>query len=153
MSQAKHPELLFLDDLGVGQKFSGASYEFSEAEIKEFASRFDPQPFHLDSEAAKSTVFRGLAASGWHTASVTMRLLVEGGAPLAGGIVGASGEIEWPNPTRPGDVVHVESEVIEIIPSHSKPDRGIVRLRSHTKNQRGQVVLVLTPKLVVPRRS
>jgi acyl dehydratase len=153
MPQVKHPEFLFLDDLSVGQKFTSASYEVSEAEIKEFASRFDPQPFHLDDEAAKSTLFRGLAASGWHTAAVTMRLLVEGGVPLAGGIVGAGGEIEWPNPTRPGDIVHVESEVIEIIPSRSKPDRGVVRMRSRTMNQRGEVVQVLTPKLVVSRRS
>lgn len=153
MPQEKQSDPLFLDDLSVGQKFTSASYEFSEAEIKEFASRFDPQPFHLDDEAAKSTLFRGLAASGWHTAAVTMRLLVEGGVPLAGGIVGAGGEIEWPNPTRPGDIVHVESEVIEIIPSRSKPDRGIVRLRSSTMNQKGVVVQILAPKLIVSRRS
>lgn len=90
MQQVEHPELLFLDDLGIGQKFISPSYKISATEIKEFASRFDPQPFHLDDEAAKSTLFGGLAASGWHTAAVTMRLLVGGGAPLVGGIVGAS---------------------------------------------------------------
>lgn len=153
MSQIEHPKPLFLDELSIGQKFTSASYGISEAEIKEFACRFDPQPFHLDDEAAKSTLFRGLAASGWHTAAVTMRLLVQGGAPLAGGIVGAGSEIEWPYPVRPGDVLHVESEVIEIIPSRSKPDQGIVRMRSETKNQNGKVVQVLTAKLVVPRRS
>jgi acyl dehydratase len=153
MSQIEHPKPLFLDELSIGQKFISASYGISEAEIKEFACRFDPQPFHLDDEAAKSTLFRGLTASGWHTAAVTMRLLVQGGAPLAGGIVGAGSEIEWPYPVRPGDVLHVESEVIEIIPSRSKPNQGIVRMRSETKNQNGKVVQVLTAKLVVPRRS
>jgi acyl dehydratase len=98
-------------------------------------------------------MFRGLAASGWHTAAITMRLTVRGGLPLAGGFIGAGGEINWPTPTRPGDVLQVHSEIVDIRPSRSKPDRGIVTFRSETKNQRGEVVQVFTGKLVVPRRK
>jgi acyl dehydratase len=144
---------LYLDDLQVGQRFTSRSHALDEAQIKAFAVEFDPQPFHLDAEAAKSTLFAGLAASGWHTAAITMRLLVEGGAPIAGGVVGAGGEISWPRPTRPGDILQVESEILEVTPSRSRPDRGMVTLRSETRNQRGEVVQILTAKLVVPRRA
>src|SRR5262249_16989143 len=150
MSQGTELEPRFLDDLAVGQRFVSASHELTANEIRDFARQFDPQPFHLDADAARATLFGGLAASGWHTAAVTMRLLVGGGAPFAGGVIGAGGEIEWPRPTRPGDVLHVESEVIDVMPSRSKPDRGLVRLRSETKNQKGEVVQVLTAKLIVP---
>jgi acyl dehydratase len=92
-------------------------------------------------------------ASGWHTAAITMRLLVEGGLPLAGGVVGAGGELSWPRPTRPGDVLQVESEVLEIIPSRSRLDRGVARIRSLTRNQRDEVVQILIAKLIVPRRT
>ncbi len=143
---------LYFDDLRVGQRFASGSHAVDEAQIKAFAAEFDPQPFHLDDEAAKGTLFAGLAASGWHTAAITMRLLVEGGAPIAGGVVGAGGEIGWPRPTRPGDILQVESEVLEVTPSRSRPDRGMVTLRSETRNQRGEVVQILTAKLVVPRR-
>ncbi|MCG5236811.1 MaoC family dehydratase [Xanthobacter oligotrophicus] len=153
MAQDNGPEQLFLDDLAVGQIFLSGQYALTRDEITAFAATFDPQPFHLDDEAARATLFAGLAASGWHTAAVTMRLLVGGGAPLAGGIIGAGGEIEWPRPTRPDDVLQVESEVLEIIPSRSKPDRGMVRLRSRTRNQNGEVVQVLTARLIVPRRQ
>jgi acyl dehydratase len=142
----------YLDDLQVGQRFTSASHRIDEAQITAFARQFDPQPFHLDDTLARTTLFRGLAASGWHTAAITMRLLVDGGAPMAGGIIGAGGEVNWPNPTRPGDVLHVESEVMQITPSRSRPDRGIVVVRSETLNQRGEVVQVLTAKLVVTRR-
>ena len=143
---------LFLDDLHIGQRFSSGSRVLDADEIKRFAGEFDPQPFHLDEEAAATSLFAGLAASGWHTAALTMRLLVGGGAPLSGGIIGAGGEISWPKPTRPGDELHVVSEVMEIIPSRSKPDRGILVLRSETRNQRDEVVQVLTSRLVVPRK-
>jgi acyl dehydratase len=143
---------LYLDDLSVGQRFSSATLTVTADEIKGYAAKYDPQPFHLDDAAAELTLFGGLAASGWHTAAMTMRLLVDGGAPLAGGIIGAGGEIAWPKPTRPGDVLHVESEVIEITPSRSRPDRGMVAMRSETKNQNGEAVQVITMKLVVPRR-
>jgi len=144
-------DYLFLDDLHVGQTFTSPSHRLDAEQIKRFAEKFDPQPFHLDENAAAQSLFAGLAASGWHTAALTMRLLVNGGAPIAGGLIGAGGEIAWPKPTRPGDKLHVVSEVMEIIPSRSKPDRGIVVLRSETRNHRGEVVQVLTSKLVVPR--
>ena len=144
---------LYLDDLHVGQRFTSGPRAIDAAQIKAYAREFDPQPFHLDEEAAKATLFGGLAASGWHTMSVTMRLLVESGLPLAGGIIGAGGEINWPKPTRPGDVLHVVSEVEEITPSRSRPDRGMVRVRSETRNQHDEVVQVLIAKLVVPRRA
>ncbi len=144
---------LFLDDLQVGDTFVSATHQLTADDIKRFATEFDPQPFHLDEDAAAHTIFSGLAASGWHTAAVTMKLLVAGGPKLAGGIVGAGGEIEWKTPTRPGDVLHVESEVVELIASKSRPDRGLVVLRSRTVNQRGDVVQTLTAKLMVPRRA
>jgi acyl dehydratase len=146
-------DTLYLDDLQVGQRFVSATQAIDADAIKAFARQFDPQPFHLDEEAAKNTFFGGLAASGWHVAAITMKLLVTSGAPVAGGVVGAGGEIAWPKPTRPGDVVQVTSEVVEIVPSRSRPNRGMVTLRSETRNQRGEAVQVLTAKLVVPRRA
>lgn len=143
----------YLDDLQVGQRFTSASQAIDTAQIKAFAAQFDPQPFHLDEEAAKASLFGGLAASGWHTAAFTMRLLVDGGMPIAGGVVGAGTEMQWPRPTRPGDVLTVVSEVLSIQPSRSKPDRGIVTVRSQTRNQRDEVVQEMTTKLVVPRRT
>lgn len=143
---------LYLDDLAVGYRHTSGTHTIDEAEIKAFARQFDPQPFHLDDAAAKGSLFDGLAASGWHTAAITMRLQVDSGPPLAGGIIGAGGEIAWPRPTRPGDALRVESEVLEVTPSKSRPDRGMITLRSHTLNQRDEVVQTLTVKLVVPRR-
>ena len=143
---------LFLDDLHAGQRFTSRTHLIDAPQIQSFAREFDPQPFHLDDEAAKGTLFGGLAASGWHTAAITMRLLVEGGLPLMGGILGAGAEISWPRPTRPGDILHVECEVLEVTPSRSRPDRGMVTMRCETRNQREEVVQILLPKLVVPRR-
>ena len=147
-----NPSPLYLDDLAPGQRFTSATRRVDAAEIKTFARQYDPQPFHLDEQDAKDTFFGGLAASGWHVAAITMSLLVEGGAPIAGGVVGAGGEIAWPRPTRPGDSLQVTSEVVEIVPSKSRPNRGMVTLRSETRNQLGDVVQTLTAKLVVPRR-
>jgi acyl dehydratase len=143
---------LYLDDLYVGQRFTSGAYRLDEAQIKAFAVQFDPQPFHTDEQAAERTFFKGLAASGWHTAAITMRLNVESGPPLAGGFVGAGGELSWPAPTRPGDVLHVESEVVEVTPSRSRPDRGTIILLSRTINQRGDVVQITKARLVVPRK-
>jgi len=143
----------YFEDLAVGQTFGSGRLRVDEEQIKAFAAAFDPQPFHLDEAAARASLFGGLAASGWHTAALTMRLLVEGGAPIAGGIVGAGGEIAWPRPTRPGDELTVVSEVLDVTPSRSRPDRGMVTLRSTTLNQNGEAVQVLTARLVVPRRS
>ena len=145
--------VLSFDELRVGQRFVSGTHRIDEEQIRAFAGQFDPQPFHLDAGAAKESLFGGLVASGWHTAAITMRLLVEGGVPLAGGIVGAGGEITWPAPVRPGDVLRVESEVVELRPSRSRPDRGIVTVRSETRNQSGDLVPVLVAKLVVPRAT
>ncbi len=145
--------LLTLDDLAVGQRFTSGVHVIDAAQIKAFAAQFDPQRFHLDEDAAQGTLFGGLAASGWHTAAITMKLLVGGGAPFAGGLIGAGGEIVWPKPTRSGDVLQVFSEVVEIKPSRSRPDRGMVTLRSETRNQTGDILQILTAKLVVQRRA
>lgn len=143
---------LYLEDITPGLRFRSGEHRMEAADIKRFAADYDPQPFHLDEEAGRASFFGGLAASGWHTAAVTMRLLVGGGAPLAGGIIGAGGEIRWPQATRAGDVLHVESEVLEVTPSRSRPDRGMITLRSRTLNQKGEEVQVLTAKLVVFRK-
>jgi acyl dehydratase len=157
MSEAKQDprqaEGLYLDDLYVGQRFTSGTHRMEAARIKEFAAEFDPQPFHLDETAAEASIFKGLAASGWHTAAVAMRLLVSGGPPFANGIVGFGGEFTWPRPTRPGDILHIETEIIEITPSRSKPHQGIVTIRSTMLNQNGEAVYVLTAKLLVFRRA
>jgi acyl dehydratase len=152
MMKRTDAELLYLDDIHAGQKFGSASHAVDEVQIKAFASQFDPQPFHLDEQAARNSMFGGLAASGWHTASITMRLLVTSGIPIAGGVIGAGCEISWPIPTRAGDILSVESEVLKVSASRSRPDRGIVTLRSKTHNQAGEVVQDMTSKLVIFRR-
>lgn len=146
------PGPLYLEDLHVGQKFASGSYVIQNDAIHRFAAEFDPQPFHLDESAAEASIFRGIAASGWHTAAITMRLLVNGGLPMAHGIVGLGGEIAWPRPTRPGDTLHVESEVLEILPSRSKPNQAVVTVRSTTFNQNQEPVYVFTAKVLVFRR-
>jgi len=146
-------EKLYLEDIHPGQKFTTQTMLVGEDDIKDFAQKFDPQPFHLDDDDAKTTFFGGLAASGWHTAAITMRLNVTSGPQVAGGIIGGGGEISWPTPTRPGDVLHVESEVLEVTQSRSRPERGMVVLRSETVNQDGKVVQLSTMKLIVFRRE
>ena len=145
-------EQLYLDDLAIGQRFTSETYVMEASRIKEFAAEFDPQPFHIDESAAEASVFKGLAASGWHTAAVAMRLLVTGGLPFANGLVGVGGEVAWPRPTRPGDILHVESEIVEITPSRSKPHQGIVTVRCTMFNQEGEAVFILTAKLLVLKR-
>jgi acyl dehydratase len=145
-------EQLYLEDLAVGQRFTSETYVMAAERIKEFAAEFDPQPFHIDESAANASVFKGLAASGWHTAAVAMRLLVTGGLPFANGLVGLGGEVAWPRPTRPGDILHVESEIVEIKPSRSKPHQGIVTVRGTMFNQHGEAVYVLTAKLLALKR-
>jgi len=143
---------LYLEDLHVGQRFISDTYQIDQGRITSFAVEFDPQPFHLDRAAAQASVFGGLAASGWHTAAVTMRLLVNGGLPLGNGIIGLGGELTWPNPTRPGDTLHVESEIVEITPSRSKPNQAVVKVRSTTLNQQGAQVYIFTGKVLVFKR-
>ncbi|CAN5390139.1 MaoC family dehydratase [soil metagenome] len=144
---------LYLEDLSVGGVFRSEALTITEAEIIAYAQTYDPQPFHTDPEAAKSTFFGGLAASGWQTAGLTMRLLVTSGIPLAEGIIGAGGEISWPRATRPGDVLHVESTLTKIVPSWSKPDQAMVTAENLTVNQEGDVVQRFVSKLVVKRRA
>ena len=153
MSSTDRMESLYLEDLHVGRRFTSAEHSIDEGQIKAFAAAFDPQPFHLDDVAASKSIFGGLVASGWHTAAITMRLNVTGGLPIAGGIIGLGGDLAWPKPVRPDDVLHVESEVVEVIPSRSHPDRGTVVVRSETRNGRGEVVQIATAKLLVPRRE
>ncbi len=144
---------MFLEDLRVGQTFRSGSAVMDPERIKAFATEFDPQPFHLDEAAAAGSLFGGLVASGWHTAALSMRLMVESDFRIAGGLIGAGvEEIRWPRPVRPGDVLRVESEVLDIRPSQSKPDRGIVRIRNTTLNQDGQPVMIQVANLIVPRR-
>ena len=144
--------VLYLEDLRVGQKFTSGTYRMDEKGIKAFAAEFDPQPFHLDDAAARQSVFRGLAASGWHTAAATMRLIVAA-LPLASGSVGLGGELAWPRPTRPGDTLRLEVEILAVAPSRSKPDRGIVTARCTTFNQKDEPVQVLTTKILVSKRN
>ncbi len=146
--------LHYLDDLAPGQRFLGSTRLRVETDrIKAFAAEFDPQPFHLDELAASASIFRSLAASGWHTAAVTMRLLVDSDFQPAGGIVGAGfDELRWPRPVYPGDELRVESEVLEVRPSKSRPEQGLVKVRTTTLNQRDEVVQVSVGNLVVPRR-
>src|SRR5919109_393299 len=143
----------YFEDFAVGQTFNSRRLRIDAEQIKTFAAAFDPQPFHLDEEAARDTIFRGLAASGWHTAAVTMRLLVESDLTPAGGIVGAGfDECRWPRPVRPGDELRVESEVLEVRPSQSRPDQGLLKLRMTTLNQNGEAVQVAIGYLLVQRR-
>jgi acyl dehydratase len=146
---------LYLDDLAVGEVYEprGESEPITAEAIKAYAAQYDPQPFHLDEAAAAKTLFGGLAASGWHTASLTMRLLLQYGLPLAGGIVGAGvEELRWPRPLRPGDRLRVRSEVLDVRPSRSRPEQGLAKIRTTTLNQNDEPVQVFTANLLVPRR-
>ena len=144
----------YLEDLHAGDRFNSGPYEVTEAGIINFAREFDPQPFHLDVERARQSIFGGLVASGWHTAAITMRLLVTCGLNLAGGAVGlGADELRWPRPVRPGDVLRLELEIVEVRPSRSKPDRGTVRLRYVTRNQKNEVVMTLEATALVPKRQ
>src|SRR5216684_8058550 len=143
---------LYLEDLYVGQRFTSGSYRMDEERIKAFAEEFDPQPFHLDQAAAHATIFGGVSASGWHTAAVTMRLLVTGGLPLGNGIIGLGSELAWPKPTRPGDTLRVESEILEILPSRSRPNQAVVKVRNSTLNQNDEPVYVFTARILVFKR-
>jgi len=143
---------LYLEDFKVGQRYeSREAYELTQDRAVAFAREFDPQPFHIDPNAAKDSLFKGLAASGWMTCAITMRLLTSS-LDIAGGIIGAGGEIAWPSPARPGQVLRATSEVVDIQPSRSRPDRGRITIRTETKDQDGLVVEILTAHLIVMRR-
>jgi acyl dehydratase len=144
----------YLEDFSVGQMFGSGRLRIDKERVLAFAAEFDPQPFHLDESAARRSIFGGLAASGWHTAAVTMRLMIETELKPAGGFVGAGlDECRWPRPVRPGDVLRVECEVIEVRPSKSRPEQGLIKLRTTTLNQNDEAVLVHVVNMVVPRRQ
>lgn len=144
----------YLEDFSAGRKFGSGRLRVGKDRIKSFAAEFDPQPFHLDEGAARATLFQGLAASGWHTAAMTMRLLVEGELRPAGGIVGLGfDELRWPKPVRPEDELHLESEILEVRPSKSRPDQGLIKVRTTTVNQKGEPVQISVGNLLVPRRA
>jgi len=144
----------YLEDYAVGQIFGSGRLRVEAQRIKSFAAEFDPQPFHLDETLAGDSIFRGLAASGWHTAAMTMRLLVDGDLKPAGGIIGTGfDEFGWPQPVRPGDELHIESEVLDVRPSRSRPDQGLIKVRTTTFNQHKEIVQVQIGNLLVPRKS
>lgn len=139
---------LYLDDLAIGDIFESCAQVLDSQQIISFAQAFDPQPFHTDPTAAQDTFFRGLAASGWHTGAISMRLIVQS-VPMANGIIGAGGEITWPSPSRPGDILRVRSEILDITPSRSRPGRAIALVRSTTLNQDDEVRQIFTSRMVV----
>lgn len=145
------PHPIYLEDLAVGDTFRSAEHALDTEQIFDFARQFDPQPFHLDPEAAQHSLFKGLAASGWHTAAITMKLLVAS-LPLSGGIIGAGVELQWPRPTRAEDRLHVVSTIRQIVPSRSKPDRGIITVECHTLNQNDEICQQMVTQIVILRR-
>lgn len=143
---------LYLEDLRPGQRWETGSHTLTAEEVVAFAGDFDPQPFHLDDAAAHDSLFGRLAASGWHTAGITMRLQVREGPPMAGGLIGAGGRIDWPRPTYPGDTLRAVCEIVEVRPSRSRPDHGLVTMLTTTLNHRDEVVQTLNVTMIVPRR-
>jgi len=146
------PEL-YLEDLKTGDRFWSDSIEVTKETIFQFARQFDPQPFHLDEKSAQESIFKELTASGWHTAAMSMRLFVTGEFKPVGGSIGlAVDELRWPQPVRPGDVLKLETEILDVRKSKSKPDRGIIRIRNLTTNQRGEIVQTFMAFVMVRRR-
>ena len=144
---------LYLEDLKIGDRFGSDTIHVTEQSIFDFARQFDPQPFHLDADAAAQSIFKELTASGWHTAAMSMRLFVTGEFRPVGGSIGlAVDELRWPQPVRPGDILKVETEILDVRKSKSKPDRGIIRIRNITTNQRGEIVQTFTAFVMVRRR-
>jgi acyl dehydratase len=145
----------YFEDLEAGQTFSGSPrIRVDKEDIVAFAAKFDPQPFHLDEEAGKASVFGGLAASGWHTAAITMRLFVESELKISGGLIGLGmEELRWPRPVLAGDELRVQSEVLDKRESKSRPQQGLVRVKNTTFNQRDEVVQISVSTMIVPRRN
>jgi acyl dehydratase len=142
----------YFDDLKVGERFRSEPLEVKEKELIEFAHKFDPQMFHLNAKAAERTIFKGLIASGWHTAAMTMRLFVQT-LNFAEGVIGLGiDELRWPNTVRAGDVLRVETEIIHLRPSRSKPNLGIIKLRNITTNERGEIVQTMIGAAMVPKK-
>jgi acyl dehydratase len=145
--------LRFFEDLKVGEHFQSDTYIVTDEAIIKFAREFDPQPFHIDLAVAEKSIFKGLAASGWHTAAITMRLFVQATNFAEGAIGLGVDELRWPNAVRPGDALRVETEIVELRPSRSKPNHGIIRIRNVTTNQRGEIVQTMFANAMIPRRD
>ena len=144
----------YLEDYEVGQTFGSATARVEAGRMTSFAAEFDPQPFHLSDEGARNTIFGALAASGWYTAAITMKLLVDGELKPAGGVVGLGfDELRWPKPVRPGDELRLLSEVLDVRPSKSRPDQGLIKVRTTTLNQAGEAVQITVGNLLVRRRG
>ena len=145
---------LYLEDIQPGQVYEAGSITIDAAAIQRFAREYDPQPFHLDDAAARDTFFGGLAASGWHTAALTMRMLIDGPMRIAGGRIGAGlDELRWPLPVRPGDTLRIRTEVLDVRVSRSRPERGLVKARTTTLNQHDEPVQIMVTTMIVPRRD
>ena len=143
----------YFEDLKVGDRFKSQTYSVSEEQIVAFAREFDPQPFHIDRDVAATTMFGGLFASGWHTAAITMRLFVQT-LNFAEGAIGLGvDELRWPSAVKPGDVLQVDTEILEVRESRSKPSQGVIRIRNVTTNQRGEIVQTMFASALVPRRT
>ena len=142
---------IYLNDLRVGDRFVTGVHTVDAEQIVAFATQFDPQIAHLDAEQAKNTPFGGLVASGWHTAAMMMRLLVDSAIPISGSLIGLGGQLTWLKPVRPGDTLQVHCEVLQLTPSRSRPDRGVVTFRCETKNQHDEVVQIFEAKIMAPR--
>ena len=143
----------YFEDYAVGQTFGSGTIAVIAERIKSFGREFDPQPFHTDEEAARHSFFGGLVASGWHTAAMSMRLFVDSDITPAEGSIGAGGsDLSWPRPVRPGDVLRLESEVVELRPSKSRPEIGIMKVRLTTYNQADETVQIAYAHMIVPRR-
>jgi len=144
---------LYFDDLKAGEKFQSDTFEVPAKEIIEFAEKFDPQKFHLHAKSAERSIFKGLVASGWHTAAITMRLFVKT-LNFAEGAIGLGvDELRWPNAVRPGDVLRVETEILDARLCRSRPNMGVIRLRNVTLNQKDEIVQTMSANALVPRRS
>lgn len=142
----------YFDDLKVGDRFKSEPLKVTEKQVIEFAHKFDPQMFHLNRKSAERTIFKGLIASGWHTAAMTMHLFVQT-LNFAEGAIGLGiDKLRWPNVVRPGDVLTVETKILRLRRSRSRPDYGIIRLRKVTINQRGEIVQTMLASVMVPRR-
>lgn len=145
----------FYEDFSIGESFEAGPYKVTESKIMDFAAKYDPQPFHLDPLAAEKTIFKGLAASGWHTAAMSMNLLVRALPPVQGG--GMIGKeilnLQWPRPVRPDDVLRYTCEITDMRPSRSKPEIGIIRGRSTTYNQNDEIVQTMDVVMIAPRRA
>lgn len=151
---ASKDDFLYIEDLHLGQKFKAGPVKITAEEIITFAKQFDPQDFHTDPVKASETIFGGLAASGWHTGGLTMRMMLQALPKIKGGMVGRGAEkIEWPRPVRPGDELSVEMEVIDIKISDNRPESGVMKTRNTTFNQKGEIVMRMETKAFIPRRE